>query len=76
MNLVSVNMDRMDNKAKLGRNHDECWFECTELNDWGSNNDYYMWNISMCNSKCDKAFKLTNIEILKIVLARNVYFIK
>ena len=38
-------------------NHDECWCECKELDDWSSIKDVSMWNTSACDCECYKACK-------------------
>ena len=35
-------------------NHDECWCECKESDDWGFYKDDYMWNPSTCDCECTK----------------------
>ena len=44
--------------SKQKWNHNECWCECKELDDWGSFEKGYMWNPSICHCKCNKACKI------------------
>ena len=39
-------------------NHDECWCECKELDDWDSCEQVYMLNPSACDCKCNKTCKI------------------
>ena len=39
-------------------NQDECWCECTELDDWSSCKNCYTQNPSTCYCVCDKACKI------------------
>ena len=39
-------------------NHDECWCECKELDNWGSCKGDYMWNPSTCHCECNKSCKI------------------
>ena len=42
-------------QSKQKWNHDECWCECKELDDWSSCKDDYMGNPSKRNCECNKA---------------------
>ena len=48
--------------------------ECTELDDWSSCNDGYMWIPSTCACERDKACKTGEYLDIKIVHAKNVYY--
>ena len=39
-------------------NHDECRCDCKEFDDWDSCKKNYMWNLSTCDCKCNKAGKI------------------
>ena len=44
--------------SKQRFNHDECWCNCKELDDWGfCKNDYVNMNLSRCDCECNKACK-------------------
>ena len=64
-----LNKSVCDSKQKW--NHDEFWFECKELDDWGSFKKDYIWNPSKCDCDAIRYVQLMNIQILKLVLAKN-----
>ena len=39
-------------------NHDGCWCECKELDDWSSCRDDCVWNSSTCDCECDMTCKI------------------
>ena len=41
--------------------HDECWHQCEELDDQSSSKDDYIKNLSMCDCKCNKGWKIEKI---------------
>ena len=60
--------------SKQISNHNECWCECKELDDWSFCKGY-MWNPDTCDCKCEKACKIAEyFLILKVVQVNNVYF--
>ena len=44
--------------SKQKWNHNKCWCECKELDDWGSCKNDYLWNHSTCDCGCNKACKI------------------
>ena len=44
--------------SKQKWNHDECWCGCKKLHDSSFYKNDYMWNLSTCNSECNKACKI------------------
>ena len=46
--------------SKQKWNHDEYQCECTELNDWGSCKNGYIWNPSTCDCECNKACNIND----------------
>ena len=44
--------------SKQKWNHEEFWYKCKELDDWGSCKKDYMWNPSTCDCVCNKACKI------------------
>ena len=61
--------------SKQKWNHDKCRCECKEVDNWGSCKKEYMWNPARVIVSIIKHVKLTNIWILKIVLAKNVLLV-
>ena len=41
--------------SKRKWNHNECRYECKELDDWDSCKDDYIWNPSTSDCECNKA---------------------
>ena len=42
-----------------------CECECKELDGWGSCRNDYMWNPSMCDCECNKAYKVDEYLYIK-----------
>ena len=47
--------------SKQNWNHDECWCECKELDNWSSCKDDYMLNSSPCHCERNKVWKIVGI---------------
>ena len=68
--------------SKQTWDHNECKFECTELEDWGSCKNDYMWNPSTCDCECNKACKIyeyldiKNCSCKKCLIGKLVYNMK
>ena len=45
-------------KGKTITKKRNCQWECKELDDWGSCKNDYMWNPSMCDYECHKAWNI------------------
>ena len=48
--------------SKQKWNHNECWCECKELDDWSSCKDHYLWNPSTCDCECSKIDEYLDCE--------------
>ena len=46
------------NESVCKWNHNECWCECNELDDWDSCKNGYMWKPSTCDWECNKVYKV------------------
>ena len=52
-------------------NHDECQYECKELDDWGSCENDYMRNLSTCDCEYNKASTTDEyLDIKKNILCK------